>query len=566
MKKGISLILILLMLLCIPVPATAGTGTELVCNASETQLDPCDELTITVELKNAPKAKSIALVFDYDATKVFSLVGGEWVLTGGLLSNFDNKTTVCGTAAIAYVTSTDVNGSIFRLKLKAKETAPAGQSVIKVTPVIKNDASVIECSEASIGITIKGGSTDCTHNSKSLVEAKPSTTTTQGWDAYYVCDNCGQLFADDGVTKIDEIPYRPLITVTDNAILTCSASSQSLKHDDEVTITVALDNASKAKSVALVFNYNTAVFTPVSGEWLLNGAMLSNFDSKTTACGTAAIAYATETSINGDIFTLKLKVKDTATVGKATFDVSAVIKNDAKTIPCDAASLEFTINSEDCQHNHKTSVPKKESECDEHGWAAYYTCDDCGQLFAEDGVTEIDEVPYYPFRPHSGGEATCKYLAVCDHCGKPYGSLDPHNHKGETEIRNKVEAGCTVPGYSGDIYCCDCGVKLSSGSVIKATGHVFLDDNEYCLNGCGTKNPTYHLAKGILGDADNDGEITITDATMIQRYLADMSVISFREDLANVDGDDSITITDATYIQRFLSDMLIPYPVGDPVT
>ncbi len=553
MKKSISLLFLLIMLLCIPVSAFAGTGAELICNASEKQLNPKDEVTITVELKNAPQAKSVALVFDYDAAKAFSLVEGKWLLSGGLLSSFDSKTTECGTAAIAYASATDVNGRLFSLKLKVKETAPAGQAFFKVTPVIKNGASVIECPEAAVAVTINGASTECMHNTKSFVEAKPSTTKEQGWDAYYVCDNCGQLFANDGVKKIDEIPYLPLITVTDDAVLTCSVSGSILQRNDEVMITVALENAPKAKSMALVFNYNTAVFTPVSGEWLLSGAMLSNFDSNTTACGTAAIAYANETSVNGDIFALKLKVKDTAAFGQAAFDVSAVIKNNTKTIPCDSASIKLTVSSVACQHKNKTSVPQKESKCDEHGWAAYYTCNDCGQLFAEDGVTKIEEVPYYPFRPHSGGEATCKNLAVCDYCGKPYGSLDPHNHKGKTEIKNKIDAGCTVPGYTGDVYCCDCGVKLSNGSVISPTGHIYSEDEEYCLNGCGTKNPNYSRPNCILGDADGDGEVTIFDATCIQRYLAELSTIAFDRMAADSDEDGEVSIFDATCIQRYLA-------------
>ena len=566
MKKSISLILVLLMMLWIPVPAlAAGTGAELTCSASESRIDPGEEITITVSLNNAPNAKSIALVFDYNVTDVFSLVGGEWLLSGALISNFDSQTTACGTAAIAYTSVTNVNGSIFRLRLKAKETAPAGQSEIKVTPVIKNDTAAIQCPAATVNVTIKGGAVECTHNDKRHVEAKPSTTQEQGWDAYYVCDDCGQLFADDGVTAIYEIPFLPLVVVSDRAVLSCSATSLTPKKNDEITVTVALDNTQKAKSVALVFDYNTAIFTPVSGEWLLSGAMISNFDSTTTACGTAAAAYATETNINGNIFALKLKVKDSAASGQAALGVSAVIKNDTINIPCDPASLMFTINSE-CQHTHKTAVPEKASECDEQGWAAYYVCDDCSQLIAEDGVTTIDEVPYYPFRPHSGGEATCKDLAVCDHCGNPYGSLDPHNHKGETEIRNKIEAGCTTPGYSGDIYCCDCGVKLSSGSVIGTTGHSFVDDNEYCLNGCGTKNPYYYPPVIILGDADGDGVVTVGDVAAIQRYLADLEQLDENHLLAaDANQDGVLNICDATHLQRFLAEFFSSSVIGRPL-
>lgn len=36
-------------------------------------------------------------------------------------------------------------------------------------------------------------------------------------------------------------------------------------------------------------------------------------------------------------------------------------------------------------------------------------------------------------------------------------------HK-NTEIKNVVDATCEHTGYSGDIYCKDCGVKLTEGT------------------------------------------------------------------------------------------------------
>lgn len=36
---------------------------------------------------------------------------------------------------------------------------------------------------------------------------------------------------------------------------------------------------------------------------------------------------------------------------------------------------------------------------------------------------------------------------------------------------NKKDATCTQSGYTGDVYCVDCNVKVKSGSTIAATGH-----------------------------------------------------------------------------------------------
>ena len=59
----------------------------------------------------------------------------------------------------------------------------------------------------------------------------------------------------------------------------------------------------------------------------------------------------------------------------------------------------------------------------------------------------------------------------------------------------------------------------------------------------------------MLGDADNDGSITILDATAIQRFLVQLSVRSFNEAAADTDSSGKIEITDATRIQRFIAAM-----------
>ena len=59
----------------------------------------------------------------------------------------------------------------------------------------------------------------------------------------------------------------------------------------------------------------------------------------------------------------------------------------------------------------------------------------------------------------------------------------------------------------------------------------------------------------ILGDSDGDGNVTILDATGIQRHLASLTTTSFNENAADVDQDNKVTILDATAIQRHLADL-----------
>lgn len=57
----------------------------------------------------------------------------------------------------------------------------------------------------------------------------------------------------------------------------------------------------------------------------------------------------------------------------------------------------------------------------------------------------------------------------------------------------------------------------------------------------------------ILGDSDNDGDVGVLDATVIQRDVAKFALGIFNERVSDVDGDGEITVLDATEIQRYVS-------------
>ena len=46
-----------------------------------------------------------------------------------------------------------------------------------------------------------------------------------------------------------------------------------------------------------------------------------------------------------------------------------------------------------------------------------------------------------------------------------------HTDTTKREVRNAKAATCTLDGYSGDIYCTNCGNLIEAGSVTKAIGH-----------------------------------------------------------------------------------------------
>lgn len=69
----------------------------------------------------------------------------------------------------------------------------------------------------------------------------------------------------------------------------------------------------------------------------------------------------------------------------------------------------------------------------------------------------------------------------------------------------------------------------------------------------------------LLGDVDGDGEVTIIDATFIQRKLAGIAVSPYVEAAADTDGDTVVTIIDATFIQRKLAGLPSNENIGKPI-
>ena len=83
-------------------------------------------------------------------------------------------------------------------------------------------------------------------------------------------------------------------------------------------------------------------------------------------------------------------------------------------------------------------------------------------------------------------------------------------------------------------------------------------------NYCDSISVEYQEKTIYLGDVDGDDEVSIIDATLIQRKLVEMPVSIFNELAADIDGN-GLDITDATYIQRYLAEIPTPYLIGEPI-
>lgn len=286
----ICVFLCMLLLALTVLPAAAASPTAaLSLTADSTVLTRGAEVCLSVRMSNCEKCRSVGLAFEYDTDTVFDVENGTWLLSGTTLAGFDTTTTKAGIAGAAWSTDTDANGTVFRLKLKVKETAPYGNTTVKVTPSIKNGSKNIACASASLNLTV-GEAT------------------------------------------------------SDQARLTVETDMESVGLNKVVSLTVHLENCAKCRSVGFAFDYDTdRIFEIESSEWLFNGTVMSSFDTTATKAGIAAASFAGDTDVNGDVFRLKLKVKETAPYGNTTVKVTPSIKNGNTVIGCFPAEAELKI-------------------------------------------------------------------------------------------------------------------------------------------------------------------------------------------------------------------------------
>ena len=61
----------------------------------------------------------------------------------------------------------------------------------------------------------------------------------------------------------------------------------------------------------------------------------------------------------------------------------------------------------------------------------------------------------------------------------------------------------------------------------------------------------------VIGDVDGDGVVNINDATMIQKYLAELVTFTHEQlKAADTNGDGDVNINDATQIQKYIAELI----------
>ena len=164
-----------------------------------------------------------------------------------------------------------------------------------------------------------------------------------------------------------------------------------------------------------------------------------------------------------------------------TYDEGTVTKKPTctetgiKTYTCTVCQKTKTEEIPATGHQHTEIRNKKEATCTETGYTGDTYCKDCGTKLSSG---EVISKKAHDYEVKDRQKPTCTtdgyVLSVCKACGDEKQEVLPATGHQHTEIRNKKEATCKAEGYTGDMYCKDCGEKLSDGKTIaKTTEHTW---------------------------------------------------------------------------------------------
>lgn len=150
------------------------------------------------------------------------------------------------------------------------------------------------------------------------------------------------------------------------------------------------------------------------------------------------------------------------------------------------------------------------------------------------------------------------------------GGVIAHAHSYEKTVTAPT---CTEGGYT--TYTCRCGdsYKADYTAPLDHTPGAAVDENRRYENGvcyvdrvvccarCKAEMSREKVKLYLLGDANNDGEISVLDAMMVAQYIVgDIDETMINANAADVNGDEEMSVLDAMLIAQFIVGDITNFP------
>ena len=311
---------------------------------------------------------------------------------------------------IATVEPTDTTDTV--VWTSSKESVATVDNTGKVTAVAPGTATITaKAGDKTATCTVTVENAPCTHTSKTPIPAKASTCEEKGWDAYFKCDDCGQLF-DNAGNKIDAIPYLPLaahsLTPVAAKAATCTENGNKAyykcdvcgKWFEDATANVEITDHSSVVLTALGHDYTERIENAAhkkatatdcrSHDTYWYDCTRGDHNAKDDPAAsdkwyesTNAGSHSYDESAWGykgaDGHAHKCRYDDTHDTPVAHTPGAAA----TETTPQTCTECGYIITPA-LGHTHSmTKVDANPASCTEKGNIEYYKCDGCGKLFAD---------------------------------------------------------------------------------------------------------------------------------------------------------------------------------------
>jgi len=195
-----------------------------------------------------------------------------------------------------------------------------------------------------------------------------------------------------------------------------------------------------------------------------------------------------------------------------------------------------------CSGFHNAVVPQ---EVETIGSGAFQSCTSLQRVtFNTEKVTVIEPQTFYQCSQLSEISLPSSVTELGDYAFAECSSL------------SYLELPTTVTTFGNDVFLGDSSLTL--GVYFDSAAYHYAIDNGI----------NYRLLDGaLLGDADGDGSVNVSDVTKIQRYLAELETLEgIYLHAADANQDGTVDISDATALQMYIAEYDLPYPIGEVMT
>ena len=287
------------------------------------------------------------------------------------------------------------------------------------------------------------------HQNTELRNAKEATCTAEGYTGDIYCQDCGtKLQTGKAIAKKAHTWDAGTVT----KVATCTESGVK-------TYTCTLCAATKTEEVPATGNHEHTELR----------------DAREATC--------VEDGYTGDLYCkdcgTKLQTGKTIAKKAHTWDAGVITtpatctEKGVKTYTCTSCGGTKTNELPSTGHKQKEVRNKKAATCMQSGYTGDTYCRDCGKKLSSGKA--IAKLAHQWDAGVITQEATCTEAGIrtymCTVCESTKIEEIPANGHGETVTKFAKEATCKMEGYTGDLYCMDCGELLEEGSVIEKLPH-----------------------------------------------------------------------------------------------